>query len=75
MAKIDLGKIVNTAATGRVPYNYVVGAKDTGKGLPFDVKLSIDPDFKNTLIKGVSIFSGGVALGIIAGFAIKKARK
>jgi len=71
-SKLDLGKIVNTITSQRIPANYTVGG--TSKGVPFDVKLSIDPDFKKTIIKGVTIFSGGVAIGIIAGFAIKKAR-
>lgn len=67
--------IIRTAQTGRASTTYKVGEKSTSSGIPFDVKLSLDEDFKNTIIKGVSIFSLGVAAGITAGIAIKKSRR
>jgi hypothetical protein len=66
--------IIRTAQSGRASTTYKVGEKSTSKGLPIDVQLSIDQDFKKTILKGVAIFSGGVALGIAAGFIITKSK-
>ncbi len=63
--------IKKAATSGRIPYTYKVGEKG-GKPMPFDVKLSIDADFKKTVIKSVTIFSLGIAAGIVAGFVITK---
>jgi hypothetical protein len=57
-----------------IPYRYTVGAKDDGKGLPFDVTLSLDADFKKTIIKAVTIGAVGIGLGIAAGIFISKRR-
>jgi hypothetical protein len=69
--------LVNTVKTlvknKRIPYNYKVGEKSSA--MPFDVKLSIDQDFKKTLLKAVSIFSLGVAGGIATGIVISKFKK
>lgn len=59
-------------ATKRIPYNYKVGEKSGP--IPFDVKLSLDADFKKTLITSVAIFSIGVGLGVLAGFVITKSK-
>lgn len=48
-----------------IPYNYVVGGPSS-KGLPFDVKVSIDPNFERAISKWVTI--GGICIG--AGIAI-----
>lgn len=55
-----------------IPYTYKIGSKTGESGIPMNVKVSIDTDFKKTVIKGISILSGGIALGIIAGFLITK---
>jgi hypothetical protein len=56
--------------------NYVVGApKGENKGIPVEVKLSLDPDFKRTLVKSVIIASTGIALGIGAGIVISDMNK
>ena len=68
MGMID--NIIRTATTGRAATSYKVGGAPSG--IPFDVKLSLDQDFKNTIIKGVTIFSFGVAAGIAIGIIIKK---
>lgn len=73
MSVID--NVKNIIKNKSVPYNYVVGQKSTGSSpIPFDVKLSIDPDFKKTVIKVGSIFSVGIALGIAAGIYSSKKR-
>lgn len=58
----------------RIPYNYIVGEKSSGS-LPFDVKLSLDPDFKKTIIKSVTILSIGIGLGTLAGIVISNSKK
>lgn len=55
--------------------NYIVGGKSDGKALPVDVRLSLDPDFKKTIIKSVSIAAIGIGAGIAAGIAISEATK
>jgi hypothetical protein len=72
MSVVD--EIIKTAQSGRAATTYKVGSKSGNKGLPIDVQLSIDQDFKKTIFKGVAIFSGGVALGIAAGFIITKSK-
>lgn len=47
----------------RLPYNYIVGGKDTAP-IPFDVKLSLDADFKKTVVKSSLIFASGIAFGM-----------
>jgi hypothetical protein len=69
-----INTIKKVATSGRIPYTYKVG-EPAGKPMPFDVKLSIDPDFKKTIIKGITIFSGGLALGIFAGFVFTSKSK
>jgi hypothetical protein len=69
-----LKKLSQAITAGRVPYNYIVGSKGTSKGLPFDVRLSIDKEFNKAVTKWVTIGAGGVALGIIAGFVLTKKR-
>jgi 3-phosphoglycerate kinase len=59
--------------TNAIPYNYVVGGKDSG--MNFNVKLSLDPDFKKTILKGVGIFSFALASGIATGIVVAEARK
>jgi hypothetical protein len=65
--------LVKTAISGRASTAYKVGGKPSG--IPFDVKLSLDQDFKKTVIKGVTIFTGGVCLGIAAGIIISNSKK
>jgi hypothetical protein len=56
-----------------VPYNYKVGAPSSpSSGLPFNVKLSIDPNFQKTIVTVASIIAGGVALGTAVGIFIAK---
>lgn len=71
MSVIDQIKAV--AKNGRIPYTYKVGEKS--KGMPFDVKLSVDADFKKAITKWVSIASAGIAGGIIAGFFLTRKKK
>ena len=54
---------------------YMVGGKEEGKGLPVDVRLSLDAEFKRTIIKSVFIGSAGIALGIAAGIVISESDK
>lgn len=68
MGKVDLKNTIAKATQG---YTYTVGAKDSGGGIPFNVKLALDTDFKKTLLKAVGIFSIGVAGGIAVGIALK----
>ena len=71
---MGLKKISRAVTSGRMPYNYIVGEKGTSKGLPFDVKLSIDANFNKAVTKWVTIGAAGVGLGIVAGFIISKRR-
>ena len=68
--------LLKTITSGRIPYDYIVGGKDTGKssGVPIDVKLSVDKDFAKVLVKSVSIIAVGIGLGVVAGMAITKKR-
>lgn len=68
-------QIIKTAQEGRASTVYKVGEKSASKGIPFDVQLSIDKDFKNTLLKSVGIFSAAVAAGICTGIVISKIAK
>lgn len=67
--------IIRTAQSGRASTVYKVGEKSTSKGIPFDVQLSIDQEFKKTLLKGVGIFSIGVFAGIATGIVVSKIAK
>jgi hypothetical protein len=74
MPVIDLIKNIGTSIrSGRIPYNYKVGSKSKSS-LPVDVKLSLDQDFKKTIVKSVTIFAVGTALGIAAGIVISKSK-
>jgi hypothetical protein len=64
-------KNIKDAVAKKATYNYKVGEKDTGGGIPFSVRLSIDPDFKKTVLMSVGIFSAGVAAGIATGIYLK----
>jgi hypothetical protein len=66
--KINLPQILNTAAGGKIPYNYVVGGKASTSGIPVEVTVKLDPDLKKTILKGCAF----LALGIIGGAAINK---
>lgn len=57
-----------------IPYNYVVGSKSESSGLPVNVKLSVDPDFKKALIKMAAIFTIGIGTGVAVGIAVAKKR-
>lgn len=70
-----LKKKASDAIAKKTAYNYKVGTKDSGGGIPFSVKLSIDEDFKKAVIKSVTIFSIGVGAGIAAGIVIRKVKK
>lgn len=63
--------ISNLINNKSIPYNYVVGGKETPSAIPFDVKLSLDKDFKKTVLISVGLIS----LGIAAGIAIAKRRR
>lgn len=67
-----MANVLDIIKTGRLPYNYKVGEKSSGKPLPFDVKLSIDPQFRKTVLQSVGMLAGGIALGTIAGFLLTK---
>jgi hypothetical protein len=69
MAVLDILK------TGRIPYNYKVGSPSSGKPMPFDVKLSIDPDFKRTIIKCVTIGTIGLGIAVATGIVLSKRKK
>lgn len=61
-----ISKVLNTA--------YTVGSQSSTT-LPVNVTLKVDPDFKKTIYKTVTIFTVGIALGITAGIYISKKRR
>lgn len=60
--KVNLPKVLTTAASGRIPYNYVVGGPSSSSGVPVDMRLSLDPDFKKTILKGVAMLSASIVI-------------
>lgn len=70
---MDLAKILGALIPAQT---VMVGGKPTkSSGVPVDVKLAIDPEFKKTLITVVGILSVGIGAGIATGIVISKARK
>lgn len=52
--------------------NYVIGNKLPSKGVPVDVRLSLDPELQKTVLKTTAIIGTSLFLGVLAGFAISK---
>jgi len=46
------------------PFEYVVGSKDSGSGVPLNVKLSLDPGFKKTVLTTAGIISTGIVVAV-----------
>ncbi len=72
---MDLKNLITQAASLVPQQKYVVGEKSKSSGIPLNVQVSIDKDFKNTLIKGIAILSLGVAAGTAAGIIISSNKK
>jgi hypothetical protein len=71
MSAID--KIKSALKTKRIPYNYVIGGKETSAPIPFDVKVSFDPSAKKTIITTAALVGGGLTL-LAIGIAVSKRR-
>jgi hypothetical protein len=68
-----LRKVANTVKTGRIQVPYSVGSPS--KGMPVDVRLSMDANFNKAVTKWVTIGAAGIGLGIAAGIVISKIRR
>jgi hypothetical protein len=55
--------------------SYTVGGKSSGNNIPVELTLKLDPDFKKTVIKGATILSIGIGLGIASGIVISNNNK
>jgi hypothetical protein len=51
---------------------YVIGAKSTSKGVPVDVRLSLDTELQKTVLKTTAIIGTSIFLGVVTGFVISK---
>lgn len=60
---MDVQQILNAAIQKRIPTTYTVGGKQSS-GIPMDIRLSLDPDFKKTVLIGTSMLSLGIAVGL-----------
>lgn len=54
---------------------YVIGSKTVSKGVPVDVRLSLDKDLEKTVMKTTAIIGTSIFLGVLAGFTIAKKGK
>lgn len=56
--------------------NIVVGGKTVKQsaGIPVDVRISLDPEFGKTLVKGAAFLSFGIAVGMIGREVVRKSK-
>jgi hypothetical protein len=64
--------LLNTILNPTIPYT--VGSKSSSGGIPVNVNLNLDKDFKNTIYKTAGIISLGIAFGIFAGVVYSKTK-
>jgi hypothetical protein len=60
-------------------FDYIIGTKSTGGtnigGVPINVKVSLDPDLKSTVLKTTGIIGFSLFLGVVTGIYIADKKK